>query len=132
MKALILDAWPLLAFFLGEPEAQRIERILVESQLSETQLLISTINAGEIWYSVCRAHGRDEADRIIDTIQELNIAIQPVDWTRTRIAAEFKTMGGLSYADCFAAALAREMKAPLVTGDPEFRRLEDEIDIVWI
>jgi predicted nucleic acid-binding protein len=35
-------------------------------------------------------------------------------------------------ADAFAAALAKEKKAELVTGDPEFKPLENEIKINWI
>ena len=33
-------------------------------------------------------------------------------------------------ADAFAAALAKEKKAELVTGDPEFKALEKEIKFV--
>jgi predicted nucleic acid-binding protein len=36
---------------------------------------------------------------------------------------------GLSLADAFAAALSKEKKAELVTGDPEFRALAKEIKI---
>jgi predicted nucleic acid-binding protein len=35
-------------------------------------------------------------------------------------------------ADAFAAALAKERKAELVTDDPEFRPLEKEIEIHWL
>jgi hypothetical protein len=35
-------------------------------------------------------------------------------------------------ADAFAAALAKERKAELVTGDLEFRPLEREIRINWL
>ena len=35
-------------------------------------------------------------------------------------------------ADAFAAALAKEKKAELVTGDPEFKPLEKEIKINWL
>lgn len=132
MKNLVFDAWPLLAFFLEESEARSIEQMLIESQHNETQLLISTINAGEIWYSVSRVHGQEEADRIVENMRKMNISIDPVDWQLTRIAAGFKVFGGISYADCFAAALAKQKKATLVTGDPEFRRLEGEIEIAWI
>ena len=34
--------------------------------------------------------------------------------------------------DAFAAALAREKKAELVTGDPEFKALAKEINIRWL
>ena len=47
-------------------------------------------------------------------------------------AAWFKLRGGISYADCFAAALAHRDGVPLITGDPEFRRMEDVIRVVWL
>jgi len=37
-----------------------------------------------------------------------------------------------SLADAFAAALARERKAELLTGDLEFKSLEKEIKIGWL
>ena len=38
----------------------------------------------------------------------------------------------VSLADAFAAALAKERKTELVTGDPEFQALEKEIKILWL
>ncbi len=38
----------------------------------------------------------------------------------------------LNLADAFAAALAKEKKAVIVTGDPEFNALEKEIKINWL
>jgi len=38
----------------------------------------------------------------------------------------------MSYADCFAAALAKLHKAELVTGDKDFKQVESEIKILWI
>jgi ribonuclease VapC len=47
-------------------------------------------------------------------------------------AAEYKAQYAISYADCFALASAVEYKATLVTGDPEFKKVERLVDIVWI
>jgi predicted nucleic acid-binding protein len=47
-------------------------------------------------------------------------------------AADFKARFKLSLADAFAAALAREKKAELVTGDPEFKPLDQELKIHWL
>ena len=47
-------------------------------------------------------------------------------------AADFKTRFKISLADAFAAALAKEQNAQLVTGDPEFKPLEKEVDITWL
>jgi predicted nucleic acid-binding protein len=38
----------------------------------------------------------------------------------------------MSYADCFAAALAKQKKALLLTGDPEFKQVDSEITIDWL
>jgi hypothetical protein len=43
----------------------------------------------------------------------------------------YKLKDGLSYADCFAAALGKNLAAEVVTGDPEFQRLKGEIKIAW-
>ena len=48
-------------------------------------------------------------------------------------AAWFRLRGGFSYdADCFAAALVHRDDIPLITGDPEFRRIEDVVRIAWL
>jgi ribonuclease VapC len=47
-------------------------------------------------------------------------------------AAQIKARHKLSYADCFAAALARKLDAILVTGDQEFSQLEDIVAIEWL
>lgn len=46
--------------------------------------------------------------------------------------AWFRLRGGISYADRFAAALAHRDGVPLITGDPEFRRVEDVVRIAWL
>ena len=47
-------------------------------------------------------------------------------------AARLKSKYALSYADCFAAALAKEKDCPVLTGDPEFKKLHEEIKISWL
>lgn len=38
----------------------------------------------------------------------------------------------ISYADAFALALAQEKQAALLTGDPEFRKVESLATIEWL
>jgi predicted nucleic acid-binding protein len=61
----------------------------------------------------------------------------PIDFHSTSrgladTAADFKARFKISLADAFAAALAKEKKAELITGDPEFKPLEKEIKITWL
>jgi predicted nucleic acid-binding protein len=46
--------------------------------------------------------------------------------------AKLKAKYTIAYADCFAAILASSLKALLVTGDSEFKKLSDELLIEWI
>jgi predicted nucleic acid-binding protein len=47
-------------------------------------------------------------------------------------AAEVKSKYKLYYVDCFAAALAIEDKAALVTSDSDFRRLGHDFPMLWL
>ena len=66
----------------------------------------------------------------------MQIELVPVD-TRdlelVRQAAVFKATKKMSYADCFAAALAKTRNAELVTGDSEFKVVERDLKkIRWL
>jgi predicted nucleic acid-binding protein len=54
------------------------------------------------------------------------------DVKRLLEAAEIKAKHMVSYADAFGAALAQELRAKLVTGDPEFKKLEPELAVMWL
>ncbi|MCL5985971.1 MAG: PIN domain-containing protein [Actinobacteria bacterium] len=47
-------------------------------------------------------------------------------------AGRFKAKNLIAYADVFAAATTKIKGAVLITGDPEFKQIEDEIDILWV
>ena len=95
-------------------------------------LLLSVVNWGEIFYITLRETGPEGADQVAETISTLPIEIVMPDLELTREAARLKSRGGIAYADCFAAALAKVRKSELVTGDPEFKRVEDVVKILWI
>jgi predicted nucleic acid-binding protein len=38
----------------------------------------------------------------------------------------------MSYADCYVAALAKVKKADLVTGNKEFKAIEDQVGLLWV
>ena len=53
-------------------------------------------------------------------------------WILQRRRLCLKGNTGVAYADCFAAALSKRMKAMVITGDPEFLVLENETEVHWI
>jgi len=62
----------------------------------------------------------------------MSIEIVDADWQLTHQVAAFKVKRNISYAESFAAALAKNRKAELITGDKELHALEGEIKIAWI
>ena len=48
------------------------------------------------------------------------------------VAARVKAHHAVSYADAFAVALAQELGATLVSGDPEIRALRGLVPVLWV
>jgi predicted nucleic acid-binding protein len=131
-KAFVLDSWAVIAYLEDEPAAERINDIIGDAHESGLPLLMTVINAGEVWYTVAREDSAEAADQSVKDIHDLGVNVIEVDWNLTLEAAHFKARGGIAYADCFAAALCKRISAPLVTGDSEFKRFEKDISIIWV
>lgn len=132
MATKVLDAYALMAFFEDEPGADFVRSLILKAEESDTKLLMSVVNLGEVWYSIARTNSPAVADQYVGEINGMAIEIVDADWALTRQAAAFKVNGNISYGDCFAAALAKVKKAELVTGDKEFKAFDGEIKISWI
>jgi ribonuclease VapC len=128
----VLDSYALIAFMENEPGADKVAELMMRARDREKRLLLSVINWGEVYYIVCRAAGKGAAEEALKNIDTLPVEVIPVDREITQVAAEFKSKNKMSYADCFAAALAKLHKAELVTGDREFKPLAGEIKIMWL
>ena len=127
----VFDSWAILAYAYNEPAADNVENLLVES----TRLKIawmSSINLGEVWYSLARRKSRDIAEQQLALLAQIGLERVDVDWPMVLQAADYKSRHKISYADAFAAALAKQRNAELVTGDREFRALDSEIKIHWV
>lgn len=134
MKAAVrvLDSYSLIAYLEGEEGADRMVELFRIARDSGRDLLLSVINWGEVYYITLREAGRERAEQAAHIISTLPIQVLPVDLELTKVAAEFKAAKRMSYADCFAAALAKVRRAELVTGDGDFKMVEGEIKVLWI
>jgi len=128
----IFDSHALLKFFQKEKGHEKVTRLLEETRRTGATKYINAINLGEIIYSTKREFGDQKKLEILANIERLHFTILPIPNPLTFQAAEYKAQYALSYADCFALASAMEHKATLVTGDPEFKKVEHLVDIVWI
>lgn len=120
----MLDANALIGFLEGRRgAAEKIRHLLGEALRQDVPLLMSAVNWGEVFYIAWRRHGEAKAHEAEMKLQQLPIAVIGVDRERATRAATLKQKHGLGYADAFAAELAIERGAWLVTADPEFSRI---------
>lgn len=127
----VIDAQPLVTFIRKEAGWERIGRTIEEALAGTRTLRLTAVNAGEVTYAVERHLGAVAAHRALVAVQAWT-EIVPVDLELASRAGWFKLRGGISFADCVAAALAHRDGIPLITGDPEFKRVEDVIRIEWL
>jgi predicted nucleic acid-binding protein len=135
MATMVLDAHALMVLFNDEPGADEVEKILLKAESGTPKLLMSVVNWGEIHYSILRGASQEMAEAKAHEIAGMQIELVPVDaddLELVRQAAAFKATRKMSYADCFAAALAKIKNAELVTGDREFKQLARDVKIHWL
>lgn len=103
----VLDTFALIAHFEAEIGGEKVRDLLKQAEDGEVFLAMSLINIGELAYIIKRQQGE----------------------ARTRdVLADY----AISYSDAFAAFLAQELGASLVTGDPEFRKIKQNLSLVWL
>lgn len=131
-RSFIFDSHALLKFFQKERGYEKVAQLLEESRKSGTTKYLNAINVGEIIYSTKREFGDQKKLEVLANIERLSFTILAIPNTLIFRAAEYKAQYNISYADCFALASAVEHKAALVTGDPEFKKVEHLVEIVWV
>jgi predicted nucleic acid-binding protein len=132
MLARVLDSFALIAYFRDEPGAETMEDMLVAAGKKDSPLLMTDVNYAEVKYSIVRKDGAQAWAEAAKVLEGLPIDFHSTTRALADTAADFKARFKLSLADAFAAALAKERRTELVTGDPEFRPLEKEIKIHWL
>lgn len=118
----VIDTEAILAFYLDEPGADKIEGLLRKSLEGSFDCFLNVVNLSEFYYILARKSEKI-ADEKEKNLRSYGVKIVPVDddslWKE---ASRIKASHSLSLGDAFAAATAKVLKADLVTGfDKEFR-----------
>ncbi len=132
MAAIVLDAHALLAFFRGENAGVHVRELLQKAASTDRSLHMTEVNYAEVKYMLLKKDGPEAWEQAADVLKSLPLEFHAVTRPLADAAADLKARFKVSLADAFAAALAKEKKAELVTGDPEFKALEKEIKINWL
>jgi PIN domain nuclease of toxin-antitoxin system len=131
VSRLVFDSYAILALVRGEAAGGRVQRLLSDRR---HQRWMSVINAGEVYCRTIREFDLTIARRVIDWLRSQDIRLSDVREGEALEAAAIKARYRMSYADSFAAELARRMSATIVTGDPEFAPLERDglVRVEWL
>jgi ribonuclease VapC len=132
LRATVFDSYALLALFFHEPGADQVTEILQQAAVADRPILIAAVNWAEVLYRVAREQGDAGVADAKRFERTMPLDVVPADLALAELAAEYKAGYKLSLADAFAAALAKQNKAILVTGDPEFKEVEGEVKIDWL
>ncbi len=128
----VLDACALLRLAQNEPGAERVAEILKSAQSGECLVLLHKINLGEVVYRIGKVYGWKIAEQ-----KRAEISLLPIEtielsdeifWAAVKLKAHYP----MSYADCFAAALAMQKSGILLSSDPEFHVLSDALTILKV
>jgi predicted nucleic acid-binding protein len=128
----VLDSFALLQFLRDEAGAATVSDILEKAGRRDQPVHMTEVNYAEVQYITRRKDGNAAWEAVASELFAAPIQFHPADRRLADLAADFKSRYQISLADAFAAALSKEKKAELVTGDPEFKPLEKEIKIHWL
>lgn len=132
MKPVVLDSYALIAYLNKEEGYSTVSEIFEKCVDADEHAFMCAVNIGEVYYHALRVGSEQKAKLALEIIKALPIEIVEANINLTLQAAEYKAFHKMSYADAYAAALAKIKKAGLITGDKEFKALEQEIKICWI
>jgi predicted nucleic acid-binding protein len=132
LSRIVLDAYAVLALLGNEAGSEVVERYMTDA---DTEIYLSVISLGEIYYILLRRKGTEAAEELVRNIlTDESLAVIEAPWQRVKGAAFIKAKGGLSYADSFVVDLALELEAVLVTGDPEILSVSGNVGVkvAWL
>ncbi len=131
-KKNLLDSFAILALLKRENNYQFVFNLLKEAKNGKRHLIMNQINAGEVYYEVVKRNLTEDFDKFWRTFLMLPIEFISNDFELVIEATKIKSQHSISYADCFVVATAIREKAMIVSGDPDFKRFKDIVDMEWI
>jgi len=124
LRRFVLDANALISLLENRAgAAARVRSLIEEASRNQRPVLLSAVNWGEVFYIAWRVHGEAQAREAETKLRQLPIMVIAADLDRTTRAAALKQKHNLGYGDSFAAELAIDRSAWLVTADPEFAKV---------
>jgi len=132
----VLDACAVIAALSNEKGADKVEAAYNEASSGNARIIINIVNLLEVYYDDYRIHGKESADKMVESIMASQTTVvseikQDVFAEAGRLKANYR----ISLADAFALAQAKVTKGVLLTSDHhEFDVIEanEPVQFLWI
>src|SRR3989344_466998 len=111
-KKFFADTYALIEIISGNPNYK---------DFFDSVLVTSKFNLLELYFTILRYHGKEEAEKYLHTYKDLVI---PISYNSISMGMQFKLKylkENLSYVDCIGYALALELDLKFLTGDQKFK-----------
>ena len=128
----VLDSYAILTYLKEEPGWQKVRSVLWEAFKNKNTVFLNCVNLGEVYYVVYREYGARLADQAVSMIKLWPVKLVNVSEELAIIAGRMKAENKISYADAYVIATAISKKAIILTGDPEFKSVEELVNISWL
>jgi PIN domain nuclease of toxin-antitoxin system len=128
----LLDSFALLAYLNDESGGGRVQEVLTLAKVHKCRLVMLLINLGEVLYITERTRGLPAAQIVQALVESLPLELLEANRDLILDAAHIKAHHAISYADAFAVASAVREDASILTGDPEYKTVEEIVRIEWL
>ena len=132
MKKILLDSHAVLKWIQEEAGARKVEDLLLAGKANRIELIMNRINLAEVHYLIIRRKGEIAGRKFMASFQQLPVRIATMDEEIMQSATAIKAKYSISFADCFAVAAAIRERATILTGDPEFKEVQEIVNIQWL
>jgi uncharacterized protein len=132
MQPVVLDSWAVLAYLHKERAHEQVKKLFKSGFEKKLKLYISTVNFAEVYYKEIRLLGKDNARKAISMVRKLSFTLVSANDDLVMSAAEVKADYPIAIGDCFVVATAIEKDAVIATGDPEFKKIEELVEVDWL
>ena len=129
---IVLDNYAVLAYINEEAVADKVEEYLNLGRSGKAEIYMNVVNLGEVYYIISKRSGTGMANLAVALIRREPLKLVVADERLALIAGRIKAFHRLSYADAFAVATAIDLDATLLTGDSEFKSVEDKVRVEWL
>ena len=128
----VIDASALIRYLVNGAGGDRIEQLLTRAHAGQAELLMSSVNWGEVFYVLLRDYEPAQARQLASWLRQLPFTVVSSGEPEAEHAAVLKQQFHLPYADSYAGALAQRDNATLVTADYDFKAMTAAIKIVFL